>query len=158
MNWDVIGAVGELLGSIGALATLIYIAVQVRDAKRVNLINTSAELTDNISRRIVENPRLAEIVASINSKTGYQTPPIKATMEEWNLSAADALIWSRYWGSVWRGFYSRFEAGSLDDRSLSLFLENPQSVLFLRNTKRTYSSAFIEKIDSVNPGVFQLNS
>jgi len=158
MNWDVIGAVGELLGSIGSLATLIYIAVQVRDAKRVNLINTSAELTDNVSRRIVENPRLAEIVASINSRTGFVNPPVKAAMEEWNLSAADALIWSRYWGSVWRGFYSRFEAGSLDDRSLITFLENPQSILFLRNSKRTYSSEFIEKINSVNPTVFQLNS
>jgi hypothetical protein len=158
MDWDVIGSVGELLGSIGALATLIYIAVQVRDAKRVNLINTSAELTDNIAVRVIENPRLAEIIASIDSKTGHFNPPVKAAMEEWNLSAEDALIWSRYWGSVWRGFYWRFEAGSLDDRSLSLFLENPQSVLFLRNTKRTFSSAFIEKIDSVNPGVFQLNS
>jgi hypothetical protein len=158
MNWDVIGAVGELLGSIGSLATLIYIAVQVRDAKRVNLINTSAEFTDNVARRIVENPKLAEIVSNINSKTGYVNPPIKAAMEEWDLNAADALIWSRYWGSVWRGFYSRFEAGSLDDRALFTFLENPQSILFLRNTKRTYSSAFIEKIDSVNPGVFQLNS
>ena len=158
MNWDVIGAVGGLLGSIGALATLIYIAVQVRDAKRVNLINSNAQMTDNVATRVVENPRLAEIMASINSKTGHVPPPAKAAMEEWNLSAEDALIWWGYWGTVWRGFHSRFEAGGLDDHSLSIFLESPQSALYLRATKRTYSSAFIEKIESVNPGVFQLNS
>jgi len=158
MNWDAIGSVGELLGSIGALATLIYIAVQVRDAKRVNLINISAELTEKISGRIVENPRLAEIIAGINSKTGKFNPPAKAAMDEWNLSAEDALIWSMHWGSVWRGFYTRFEAGSLDDQSLLIFLESPHSLLYLRNAKRTYSAAFIEKLESVSPGVFQINS
>jgi len=33
MNWDAIGAAGELLGSIGVLVTLIYLVVQVGHAK-----------------------------------------------------------------------------------------------------------------------------
>jgi hypothetical protein len=158
MNWDAIGAVGELFGSVGVLATLIYIAVQVRDAKRMNVINTSTAMTDDAAGRVVENPRLAEIIASIDSKTGHFPPPVKAAMEEWNLSAEDALIWARYFGTIWRGFQSRFDSGLLDDHSLSIFLAGPQAALYLRATKHKYSSAFIEKIESVNPGVFQLNS
>ena len=30
MNWDAIGAIGELLGSVGVLITLVYLAVQIR--------------------------------------------------------------------------------------------------------------------------------
>ena len=33
MNWDAIGAVGELIGAIAVVATLAYLAVQVRFAK-----------------------------------------------------------------------------------------------------------------------------
>ncbi len=35
MNWDAIAAVAELLGSFAVLATLIYLAVQVRHSKQM---------------------------------------------------------------------------------------------------------------------------
>jgi hypothetical protein len=155
MNWEAVGAAAELLSSIGVLATLIYIAVQVRDAKRVNLINTSAQMTDNVAGRVIENPRLSEIIARINSQIGHHLPQAKVAMDEWNLSAEDAEIWARYWGTVWRGFQSRFDAGALDERSLSIFLANPQAALYLRGAKRTFNPEFIRMIDSVNPNVFR---
>ncbi len=30
MNWDAIGAIGEVLSALAVLATLLYLAVQVR--------------------------------------------------------------------------------------------------------------------------------
>ena len=33
MNWGAIGAVGEILGAIAVVLTLVYLAVQVRYAK-----------------------------------------------------------------------------------------------------------------------------
>lgn len=33
MNWDAIGAVGEVLGAVAVIATLAYLAVQVRHLK-----------------------------------------------------------------------------------------------------------------------------
>ncbi len=33
MNWDAIGAMGDLLGSVAVFATLIYLAIQVRSSK-----------------------------------------------------------------------------------------------------------------------------
>lgn len=32
MNWEAIGAVGEILGAVGVIATLIYLAVQIRQS------------------------------------------------------------------------------------------------------------------------------
>ncbi len=34
MNWDAIGAVGEILGGLGVLGSLIYLATQIRDNTR----------------------------------------------------------------------------------------------------------------------------
>jgi hypothetical protein len=34
MNWDAIGAVGETVGALGVLVTLVYLATQIRDNTR----------------------------------------------------------------------------------------------------------------------------
>ena len=34
MNWDAVGAMGELLGSVTVLITLIYLAIQTRSINR----------------------------------------------------------------------------------------------------------------------------
>ena len=33
MNWDAIGAIGEIIGAIAVVVTLAYLAIQVRHAK-----------------------------------------------------------------------------------------------------------------------------
>ena len=34
MNWDAIGAIGQILGSVAVLITLAYLAVQIRQTKQ----------------------------------------------------------------------------------------------------------------------------
>ncbi len=43
MNWEAIGAVGEIVGAIAVIATLIYLAIQVKDSVRAS---RSAAVTD----------------------------------------------------------------------------------------------------------------
>lgn len=154
INWDAVGAIAEFLGSVGVLATLIYIAVQVRDAKNMNLINASAEMTNNVAGRVIENAQLSEILSRVNVKTGYHLPQAKAAMDEWDLTAQEAEIWARYWGTVWRGFQSRYTAGNLDDNTLTVFLVNPQARIFVRAVKHTFTDDFLTKMESVYPNLF----
>ncbi len=42
MNWDAIGAVAELLGAIGVIASLVYLAGQIRDSREQMSQNTRA--------------------------------------------------------------------------------------------------------------------
>jgi hypothetical protein len=42
MNWDAVGAVAELLGAIGVIASLIYLAGQIRDSREQVHQNTRA--------------------------------------------------------------------------------------------------------------------
>ena len=40
MNWEAVGAVGEVLGALGVIATLGYLAVQIRGNARSTSIAT----------------------------------------------------------------------------------------------------------------------
>jgi hypothetical protein len=35
MNWEAIGAVAEVMGAFGVIATLIYLAIQIRQNSRM---------------------------------------------------------------------------------------------------------------------------
>jgi len=42
MNWDAIGAIAELLGAIGVIASLVYLATQIRHSREQMGQNTRA--------------------------------------------------------------------------------------------------------------------
>lgn len=61
MNWEAVGAIGEVIGAIGVIVTLAYLAIQirqnsavVRSATRQAISTTQAE----IGYRLAENPEL----------------------------------------------------------------------------------------------------
>ena len=40
MNWDEVGAMGQMLGSVAVLVTLAYVAAQVRQARRSRSVHS----------------------------------------------------------------------------------------------------------------------
>ena len=42
MNWDAIGAVGEVIGALAVVATLFYLVIQVRQSRQATEANTRA--------------------------------------------------------------------------------------------------------------------
>ena len=65
MNWDAIGAIGEVLGAAGVIFTLVYLAVQIRQ----NTAMTRMSAMQNIiqggvdhNRAIADNPELAALL------------------------------------------------------------------------------------------------
>ena len=40
MNWDAIGAIAELLGAVGVIASLVYLATQIRHSREQTERNT----------------------------------------------------------------------------------------------------------------------
>ena len=52
MNWDAVGAIAELLGAGGVIATLIYLSLQIRNAANVDRANIRTSLTERSQRAI----------------------------------------------------------------------------------------------------------
>jgi hypothetical protein len=49
MNWDAIGAIGEILGAISVLVTLVYLAQQIRQSNRIATASSEISIRDNFS-------------------------------------------------------------------------------------------------------------
>lgn len=65
MNWEAIGAVGEVLGAIGVITTLAYLAVQIRQSTRSQRTETYGRALDRVTTlqgRLADNSELADIL------------------------------------------------------------------------------------------------
>ena len=65
MNWEAIGAVGEITGAIAVVATLGYLALQTKQANKLARANTILQLqAENRAHRnaLAQDPELSDIV------------------------------------------------------------------------------------------------
>ncbi len=66
MDWNAIGAIGEIVGGLGVIITLLYLSSQIRQSNRQirgNAIGTLAGLTYGLTADIREDPSLFRIAA-----------------------------------------------------------------------------------------------
>ncbi len=83
MNWDAIGAVGEIVGAAAVVVTLIYVAVQIRLARSV--------ATDSNRLNRANGVRDATLELVSNDSLFYSTPAIRHswTNSPWTKSTLD---------------------------------------------------------------------
>lgn len=65
MNWDAIGAIGEIIGAAAVVASLVYLATQIRQAtkmSRATTRNAIAESAQRLAQDLTENQGMAEII------------------------------------------------------------------------------------------------
>ena len=62
MNWDAIGAIGEIVGAFGVMVTLIYLALQIRQNSKTieaQMYQARSEVSANRYGQIADSPYLA---------------------------------------------------------------------------------------------------
>jgi len=73
MNWDALGAVAELAGAVGVIASLLYVATQVRYSNRASAVEaklaTTRFMTD-FADLMLENPGLNDVMLRGQSDLG----------------------------------------------------------------------------------------
>lgn len=96
MNWEAIGAVAELLGSLAVFLTLIYLAVEVRHARqdvRRSVRQSRAEVSRERLLIRATHQRLNELMVHAQDAFGddvRSNPFVAALVEKANLSPSDA--------------------------------------------------------------------
>ena len=63
INWEAAGAIGEILGAVVVVVTIIYLSMQVRHAREATVAATELEASVHLSRlteRIADTPSLQE--------------------------------------------------------------------------------------------------
>src|SRR6266478_3903762 len=62
MNWEMISAVGQMLGAIGVIISIIYLAAQIRNQNKESqraAMNVLTTHWSDLNRTLVENPEMA---------------------------------------------------------------------------------------------------
>ena len=62
MNWEMISAIGQMLGAIGVIISIVYLAAQIRTQNKESQRQAMNALTthwSDVNRTLVENPEMA---------------------------------------------------------------------------------------------------
>ncbi len=144
MNWDAIGAIGEIIGALAVLITLIYLAVQVRQAKHqldLNSAQARAILVRDQMMPIATDPSLASIML----KAGH--PPYG----DFGLNSEEAHrfgAWCHAWMQIEQGNHYLLPEGAHDDL-LKVWLLLPAYAEFWEKNKGIYDKEFVERMEKL---------
>ena len=117
MNWEAIGAIGEIVGAIGVIATLGYLAAQIRQSSNVVRSSTRQAISSTqmeLSIKVAGNPDLRASVTRIGSGETAPTPDDEI---------CDLLVFRAVMRS-YENQYHQHEDGTFDDEVWSGYLEN----------------------------------
>jgi hypothetical protein len=119
MNWDAVGALAELVGALGVVASLAYLAIQIRQSTAQSRLNTNAieasafqQLLDHhaaFNMKLVDDPRLLEALVS----------PDVSSLDP--LERRRFLIWVTAFFRSYYNAWSLFEKGLISEAQWSLF-------------------------------------
>ena len=76
MNWDAIGAVGEILGAAAVVATLVYLAIQIRHARDaaadVNRLSRATGVRETIALNLGDSQLVGAWIKAQDSMSEYE--------------------------------------------------------------------------------------
>ena len=70
MNWEAVGTIAEIIGAVGVIASLLYLAVQIRQSTKVARAETTKDLylaSRDAILQIASNDALAKIWTNIRN-------------------------------------------------------------------------------------------
>ncbi len=147
MNWEAVGAVGELAGAAAVVATLFYLATQIRHS------NTMA-------RRAEHNTTMHEVSMlrmAIAQDSGLAMLHTKGSEDYDQLNKEerlrfDNLMGQRFWG--YEQMWDRCRTGVLEEsiwlgarRTAFVYLKEPGVLKWWDLNKVQYPAQFIAEID-----------
>ena len=72
MNWDALGAIGEIVGAVAVVATLLYLALQIKQNTRSQFVDRgvwAGQKLSQIHEQGAANHNLAELVAKCRNSS-----------------------------------------------------------------------------------------
>jgi hypothetical protein len=145
MNWEAIGAIGEILGAVGVIATLAYLAVQIRQNTKMARAATRQELAGQM-QTLASDLVTVEGIASI-LQDHFDGKELKSS--DYLRLLARAFRDFRFWDNA----YFQYSEGLLTDDEWRGLRENLKAILqieayrdYWSREHSLYSTAFQEQV------------
>lgn len=147
MSWDAVGAIAETIGALAVLATLAYLALQIRQNTRSTDSAVLQGMWDNLQAlqlALSQDPDLARLV-------------IKANREYESLTPEEALRFGSFassWFSNWQNFLLRRSFVDEElwqdwDATFRGLLKTPAYQRFWESERGTFPAVFRRHVDGV---------
>ena len=147
MNWDAAGAIGEIVGAIAVVISLIYLGSQIRQNSRTVAANTVQSISSNAADRlfrVAESPHLSVMMAKVISGEGDLSPEENVQFQ--------MLLRATF--RSYENYYYQQQTGNIDPRiwaGLERTIEDNMGIPMFRDWWRyhrgTFSEEFAEYID-----------
>jgi hypothetical protein len=140
MNWEAIGAVGEVLGALGVIATLGYLAVQIRQNTRSVRAATYQEIVSHA----------AEMNTSLYGEGAVAEIVLKGRADQSTLSEVERFRFQILVYQVFQSFETIFlldRDGNLDDA----FVKSKLNVLHRWLSQPGIRSVWSERREELHP-------
>ena len=114
MNWEAIGAIGEIVGALAVVVTLVYLVIQIRqNTAAVATATYESTMTgfNDINVVVASDPKLASLL-----DRGTQSPDALSAEET---TQFNFLL--RCYANQWWKLLKLHERGSLSERDWSVF-------------------------------------
>jgi len=151
MNWDAIGAIGEIVGAMAVVVSLAYLATQIRNQNREARAATIQQVLQNNADTIsqLQDPELAAIwISGIDNLE--------------SLTEVERLRFVIYLTSGMRSFenaYFQWQNGRLDDETwitLTAVIRDIKSTngftQFLNLRRHHFRGEFVSFLEDLEPG------
>lgn len=154
MNWEAVGAVGETVGAIGVVVTLIYLAMQIRQQNRESRIAAVHELNEAFRGSITsfQDAGLADIFSRGKDDFPSLTEPERLRF----IAMVQAVF------RVWEDAFYQYDGGRLDPRIWNSMLAQFSGYLSLPGVRRVweirkqaYNERFREFVDRTEPRPYE---
>lgn len=151
MNWEAIGAIGEIVGAIAVVASLVYLATQIRQSTRVARSATRqaiAETAQQLGQDLLDDTGMAEIF--VKHVSGEELSPV----EELRLQAR-CYRDMRHWENI----HYQMSEGLMSEEQWHGFRKNLQVLFgvkayreYWEHESELYSESFRKEIEAIIEG------
>ena len=147
MNWDAIGAIGEVIGALAVVVTLLFLSQQLRQNTRTVRNAYRSQMAETVSNSIsvMQNPEFARILVVALNDSDALTPEEQVVFGSFILRIV--RIWEDAYFQWVEGDY---ESGAwLANRAYMLdTLSNPEARKVFDTRKKWFDARFVEYVEA----------
>jgi len=149
MNWEALGAIANLLAAVGVIATLIYLAIQIRQntkAVRSSSIQNLVQSFSTTAQAAVENEYIIPLLLKANAGSEALTQEERARVHFWFI-----MTFRRF-----EGVYLQRDLGIVDaevidgfERSHIAILASKSAQQWWTDSKEIFNSGFVSYLEEL---------
>jgi len=149
MNWDAIGALGEILGATAVVVSLVYVAIQIRqntNETKMQRTQSLIQANSDVNSQMADNKELADVFQA-------------AVLDYRNLSGSEQMRFGALAFSAFNRYsfaYHQFLDGQLKEifwdvieRELLVFLSLPGAHAWWEKDKTRFLPDFVSHMDAL---------